>query len=279
MERQAEAAVQTELERRPSTPAPAAAPAEPLSSGTLARSAPAWSSCSALVAPTSLSWKGMAVSDEFRRYAERVARGEELLPYRGQVLAQHSDAFPWGPEGRPERGRRGLRASRSPVWLLGLGALLGAALVSGVRAAVVAGNGPELTRAVSALESERSTPPVPAQQLDPESARGSVSRLLGNAEVAFAPSPPALAAAAPAPSSAVKRASPPRQRSNLAPRRPPMRLSAPSTLSAATAEAHGTAEAPLAPRPGTLPFREEAAIFERAPAPAPTALLLELAPF
>jgi hypothetical protein len=277
MARHAQAAA--ELEPRPSTPA------EALSSGTLALSAPAQPGCSALVAPTRLSWKGMEVSDEFRRYAERVARGEELLPYRGQVLAQHSDAFPWGLGGRREPGRRGPRASRNPVWLLALGALLGAALVSGVRAAVVAGSdphGPELTRAVSALEAERSSPPAPAQHLDPRSASGSVSHLLGHARLASTqplPSAATSAAAAPAPRSATKRTSTPRQRSSTAARRSPARLNAPSTTGEAGHEASGGIGAALSPPPGALPFREEAAIFERAPANAPTALLLELPPF
>jgi hypothetical protein len=41
-----------------------------------------------------LRWNGVRVSPEFERYAERVARGEELEPFRGHVLASGS-AFPW----------------------------------------------------------------------------------------------------------------------------------------------------------------------------------------
>jgi len=47
--------------------------------------------------PTRLRWKGLDVSDEFRSYAERVARGEELPPFEGRVLAEPNAAFPWGP--------------------------------------------------------------------------------------------------------------------------------------------------------------------------------------
>lgn len=45
--------------------------------------------------PGRLRWRGLEVSEEFQRYAERVARGEELSPYRGQVLARYCAAFPW----------------------------------------------------------------------------------------------------------------------------------------------------------------------------------------
>jgi hypothetical protein len=46
--------------------------------------------------PTRLRWKGLDVSDEFLRYAERVARGEDLPPFAGRVLAKPNPAFPWG---------------------------------------------------------------------------------------------------------------------------------------------------------------------------------------
>jgi hypothetical protein len=46
--------------------------------------------------PQRLRWRGREVSDEFQRYAERVASGEELAPYRGQVLARPCVDSPWG---------------------------------------------------------------------------------------------------------------------------------------------------------------------------------------
>jgi hypothetical protein len=46
--------------------------------------------------PTRLRWKGLDVSDEFRQYAERIARGEDLPPFEGRVLAEPNPAFPWG---------------------------------------------------------------------------------------------------------------------------------------------------------------------------------------
>lgn len=42
-----------------------------------------------------LRWKGIEVSDEFQEYAARVARGEQLEPYRGPVLSQPTPEFPW----------------------------------------------------------------------------------------------------------------------------------------------------------------------------------------
>src|SRR5688572_15157762 len=35
-----------------------------------------------------LRWKGLEVSDEFRTYADRVARGEDLPPFTGKILAE-----------------------------------------------------------------------------------------------------------------------------------------------------------------------------------------------
>jgi hypothetical protein len=48
------------------------------------------------VIPARLSWRGIAVTEEFQEYAARVARGEQLAPYRGEVLSLHCPEFPWG---------------------------------------------------------------------------------------------------------------------------------------------------------------------------------------
>jgi hypothetical protein len=53
-----------------------------------------------------LRWKGLDVSDEFRRYAERVAQGEDLPPYEGQILAEPHPKFPWEPSERKRASRR-----------------------------------------------------------------------------------------------------------------------------------------------------------------------------
>lgn len=61
--------------------------------------------------PTRLRWKGLDVSDEFRSYAERIARGEDLPPFEGRVLAEPNPAFPWG-SAQGEPGRK----SRVALW-------------------------------------------------------------------------------------------------------------------------------------------------------------------
>lgn len=75
------------------TPAPVTAqeetPRQPSRQMVLASASPEESS---LVA---LRWRGMPVSPEFQVYALRVARGEDLAPYRGPILADASLALPW----------------------------------------------------------------------------------------------------------------------------------------------------------------------------------------
>jgi hypothetical protein len=68
---------------------------------------------------TRLRWKGLDVSDEFRSYAERVARGEDLPPFEGRVLAEPNVEFPWGravaEDPDPYETRSG-RGSRLALW-------------------------------------------------------------------------------------------------------------------------------------------------------------------
>lgn len=68
-----------------------------------------------------LRWKGLEVSDEFRSYAERVARGEDLPPYKGRILAEPDAAFPWEPAAR-KRAARKARRFQTVLW--GVGAAL-----------------------------------------------------------------------------------------------------------------------------------------------------------
>jgi len=68
-----------------------------------------------------LRWKGLEVSDEFRSYAERVARGEDLPPYKGRILAEPDAAFPWEPAAR-KRAKRQARRLQTALW--GAGAAL-----------------------------------------------------------------------------------------------------------------------------------------------------------
>lgn len=68
-----------------------------------------------------LRWKGLDVSDEFRRYAERVAQGEDLPPYEGRILAEPHPKFPWEPS---ERKRASRRAGRLQMLLWGSAAMV-----------------------------------------------------------------------------------------------------------------------------------------------------------
>jgi hypothetical protein len=66
--------------------------------------------------PTRLRWKGLDVSDEFRSYAERVARGEDLPPFAGRVLAEPSAEFPWGSLARSDLPARPSRGGQRALW-------------------------------------------------------------------------------------------------------------------------------------------------------------------
>jgi hypothetical protein len=70
----------------------------------------------ALKVPTRLRWKGLDVSDEFRQYAERIARGEELPPFEGRVLAEPNPAFPWGDGVVGEEAAPKQRGAHPAVW-------------------------------------------------------------------------------------------------------------------------------------------------------------------
>ena len=56
-----------------------------------------------------LRWKGLDVSDEFRSYADRVARGEDLPPFQGKILAEPDPAFPWDPNEQRRAQSRALK--------------------------------------------------------------------------------------------------------------------------------------------------------------------------
>ena len=87
----------------------------------------------ALSAPLRLRWKGRTVAPELQEYAARVARGEQLAPYRGPILAQPYDEVPAREHHRtrtpvsqnlPFKQRSPLRG----VWLFGVAGLIMAAI-------------------------------------------------------------------------------------------------------------------------------------------------------
>jgi hypothetical protein len=68
--------------------------------------------------PSVLRWKSWQVSDSFRDYAERAARGEKLPRFEGSILADPSRMLPIAPPTESQRLRayRRLKAAR-PTWM------------------------------------------------------------------------------------------------------------------------------------------------------------------
>jgi hypothetical protein len=87
------------------------------------------------VLPARLSWRGIEVTEEFQEYAMRVSRGEQLEPFRGQVLARPCPEFPWSEPANEqehtsteELPRFRSRGPRVAAWLFGIGAVVMAGL-------------------------------------------------------------------------------------------------------------------------------------------------------
>jgi hypothetical protein len=239
----------------------AARHAESQSSQTTALTLASAPTGSALVAITRLRWRGMDVSDEFQRYAARVARGEVLAPYRGQVLARPCVDFPWGAEGRVEATmplprRSALKAG----WLAGLGSLLAVLGLGGT---------------VTAISGDDAASLPPAWSVPAPSPERSVE----------APPGPYFAIATPAPPVASLPAALTATSATRAGRKNPQRTSARAArlaihdVSAAPLDAHTKLQAPER----TLPAAQ--ADVARAPASgdsgtaATSSLLLEVPPF
>ena len=149
--------------------------------------------------PSRLKWRGIEVTDEFQRYAARVARGEQLAPYRGEVLARPCPEFRW--ENAPARLLPAPPPSASPrssLWeksakaaaaALGVGAALMAALGVGAGAAAPTADGIETV-------AQNAAPLRPYRVEEPEhAAPQSLDDELG-AALAAAPEKPTNRAAA-----------------------------------------------------------------------------------
>jgi hypothetical protein len=69
--------------------------------------------------PSVLRWKSWEVSDSFREYAERAARGEKLPRFEGSILADPSRMLPMPSPDQSETSRRrayGIKSPR-PAWM------------------------------------------------------------------------------------------------------------------------------------------------------------------
>jgi hypothetical protein len=123
--------------------------------------------------PGRLHWRGIEVSEEFQRYAARVARGEQLAPYRGQVLARHCPDFPWGAAPL-------VRAQRAAEPLVGRSTKIGAVVLSAGTALLAAigvgsGAGSPVADEVDVRVPEQGTSALrPAPYVDPDQPLASV---------------------------------------------------------------------------------------------------------
>jgi len=149
-----------------------------------------------------LRWKGLEVSDEFRSYAERVARGEDLPPYKGRILAEPDAAFPWEPAAR-KRAVRKARRLQTALWGAGA-ALVGLASWSLVVqlggeadawqragesavATTVLSNQPNTGRPASTQPAPELAPPAAAPPLQVSEPEPSLGESIGSTPVATVP--------------------------------------------------------------------------------------------
>jgi hypothetical protein len=160
-----------------------------------------------------LRWRGMELSPEFQAYAARVARGEELEPYRGQVLAQPGAPFPWQAS---EAAHAPLRSKAPRVLMLLLLALCVVVAVTGNvgtrEEPALLGSGQAVRAAeFAAFASQSAAPAAPAPAPNPSPALAAPARPVTPVAEHVAPAPkpaapraarrqeaPAAAAAAPA---------------------------------------------------------------------------------
>lgn len=114
------------------------------------------------VRPRQLSWNGVQVSEELQRYAAGVARGEELAPYRGPVLARSEKVFPWNLEATPLRAQRHRVDPSWSIWQVAVLALLFAGVVLGGGVSLLAdSDGAELPLWSTAMLEPRVAEPAP----------------------------------------------------------------------------------------------------------------------
>lgn len=66
--------------------------------------------------PSVLRWKSWEVSESFREYAERAARGEKLPPFEGSILAPPPKALPEPEEYARARREATVRRAPPPPW-------------------------------------------------------------------------------------------------------------------------------------------------------------------
>jgi hypothetical protein len=149
--------------------------------------------------PTRLRWKGLDVSDEFRQYAERIARGEELPPFEGRVLAEPNPAFPWGGDDAVAEAEPKPRGAHPAVWgaaivVLGLLGWSIALKLEGAEPSASVETTVAPLAATAELEAKPSTPPDEVETPSPDAPAPATEPATARAEApAAAESTPAVA--------------------------------------------------------------------------------------
>jgi len=219
-----------------------------------------------------LSWRGLPLSDEFQQYALRVARGENLAPYRGPVLADGSQQLPWN-----ESDARALRRKTRR----GGGILLALAACVGVAAFVLPNLSPSEPYHAAESQSFELQPKAPAPTPTEQALAAAAAALEPAATAPVEPLPalrlpPPKPAANAAPSAPVVHAAPSAAANASAPRRaaPASNASAtatPAPASAATAAAVSSA----LKKPAETATHEAKSPGPTLPAPDTTQMLLD----
>jgi len=221
--------------------------------------------------PTRLSWKGLDVSDEFREYAERVARGEDLPPFAGRVLAEPNAAFPWGPITRSEPSRAPSspgRGGQLALWtsaavvmaLLGwsVALKLNAVEPPGAMMNAAAADDPSLLASVATPVAPAASDVAAMGQLEPVAPVGAV----------ISDTPRRAPLAAP-PSAAPSPQVPPAVAVSVAPPSPPEALAVPHVAEPGVAEPAAQQAPAQAAAVGPAPAGAQAMVQPATPAPKP----------
>jgi hypothetical protein len=151
--------------------------------------------------PSRLAWRGIEVSDEFQEYAARVARGEQLAPFRGPVLSRPCPEFPWTTPSSsatsptptlPEYPGRARSLKALVCFVAAVGSVAGALGVgAGGKAQSVADTfaTPPVQASAALMPTPKAAPDPPSAELEsaaPDDALGGADPALGPAASAIA---------------------------------------------------------------------------------------------
>ena len=217
-----------------------------------------------------LSWRGLPLSDEFQQYALRVARGENLAPYRGPVLADGSQQLPWN-----ESDARALRRKTRR----GGGILLALAACVGVAAFVLPNLSPSEPYHAAESQSFELQPKAPAPT-PTEQALAAAAAALEPAATAPVEPLPALRLPPPKPAVSVASSAPVVHAAPGATAGAPRRAAPASSASAAATPAPASAATAAAvsaalKKPAETPSHEAKSPAPAQPAPDTTQMLLD----